>query len=840
MKRTAQTAFEFARKTVKHLHVFRKSETRRHDTYIKGTNSHALWKAEWERYLKHRWPRPERNLEFTEPTVKANLVGLALSGGGIRSATFNLGLLQSLARVKLLKYIDYLSTVSGGSYIGSCLTKHLCEKDSQLEGNRFPFAYPTQNGQTGEERLEVRHLRNHSKFLAPQSGLFSLHTWHLVGTYLSGLLVLLPVPASVLILLAGFFLDTISTLLPDVSLIGLQSNDFWKEGLREDWKPLTCQANMTMWRFLVDDKGLGCWLSGAWTPGGLHQILTMVIFGLLTVFFLTVLIFLYFTKSNGDSNGNGTSKDGGNSLKRKAGQAKRRERLARFQAYTLMATFIVFLITILPTLVDLSSEIWVWLLGENTKEFIYHAGALALLLLLSLLFTLSANQNWDKQWINQLSLLIGKTGVIVFLLLLGLALLNFYLHHKSLATFISILTLSLAFLFLDPNRASLHFFYRDRLAQAYLSSPQDTSNEFVPDHDLLLKELYPHLHDKKQYDNQTFSAPYHLINAAINLTGDSDKESRLRGRKAHLFEFAGYYCGSETTGWRDTTEYASGEMDVATAIAISGAAASPQMGMYTSRPLGILMALLNIRLGSWEPNPKELPGRGDLLKTFFHELFALTSRDTPYVNLSDGGHFENLGLYSLIQRRCRYIIVSDVGHDKDSLFKDLEEALRKIRIDFGVEIEDFNPETLKPGDSQYSQAAYAIGKIVYPSKDEGQKEYGTLIYLKPMMFSDLPIDIIHYQKKNTNFPHDSTFNQLFDEARFENYRTLGYHIGKKIFSPCENRANASNAFDIHAIFEPIIKTKSHPNNHSSVNGQSALAIDLVTKNPGISTALSST
>ena len=58
-------------------------------------------------------PRP-----LIRPGPLAGLVGLALSGGGIRSATFNLGLLQALARQNILRYCDYLSTVSGGGYIG--------------------------------------------------------------------------------------------------------------------------------------------------------------------------------------------------------------------------------------------------------------------------------------------------------------------------------------------------------------------------------------------------------------------------------------------------------------------------------------------------------------------------------------------------------------------------------------------------------------------------------------------------------------------------------------------------------------------------------------------------
>jgi hypothetical protein len=56
-----------------------------------------------------------------EAAADMELLGLALSGGGIRSATINLGILQGLARRGLLPRFDYLSTVSGGGYIGSCI-----------------------------------------------------------------------------------------------------------------------------------------------------------------------------------------------------------------------------------------------------------------------------------------------------------------------------------------------------------------------------------------------------------------------------------------------------------------------------------------------------------------------------------------------------------------------------------------------------------------------------------------------------------------------------------------------------------------------------------------------
>ena len=75
------------------------------------------------------------------PSTKLGLVGLALSGGGIRSATFHLGVIQALAKHGLLKTVDYLSTVSGGGYIGSCLSSLLNDQEVGPDQERFPLQY---------------------------------------------------------------------------------------------------------------------------------------------------------------------------------------------------------------------------------------------------------------------------------------------------------------------------------------------------------------------------------------------------------------------------------------------------------------------------------------------------------------------------------------------------------------------------------------------------------------------------------------------------------------------------------------------------------------------------
>ena len=115
-------------------------------------------------------------------------VGLAFSGGGIRSATFNLGVLQALARENILRFCDYLSTVSGGGYIGSCFSSLLDNPDSSeasVNNDGFPFRFKRRK--KADERKEVKWLRRHSNYLIPNMKLFSLDLWRFIGLYLSGL-----------------------------------------------------------------------------------------------------------------------------------------------------------------------------------------------------------------------------------------------------------------------------------------------------------------------------------------------------------------------------------------------------------------------------------------------------------------------------------------------------------------------------------------------------------------------------------------------------------------------------------------------------------------------------
>ena len=142
-------------------------------------------------------------------------------------------------------------------------------------------------------------------------------------------------------------------------------------------------------------------------------------------------------------------------------------------------------------------------------------------------------------------------------------------------------------------------------------------------------------------------------------------------------------------------------------MAISGAAASPNMGYHSSPSITLLLALFNVRLGWWLGNPgkegdktytQEGPDRA--IVPLVEETFGLTTDTRPWVYLSDGGHFENLGLYEMVRRRCRLILAIDAGCDPDFAFEDLGNAVRKIYIDLGIRIRLQGPrQAQKPADA---------------------------------------------------------------------------------------------------------------------------------------------
>ena len=325
------------------------------------------------------------------------------------------------------------------------------------------------------------------------------------------------------------------------------------------------------------------------------------------------------------------------------------------------------------------------------------------------------------------------------------------------------------------NKFSLHGMYRNRLIRAFLGAARPTSARrpnlftgFDPRDNIFLHEL------------ATTPRPLHVVNIALNLV--AGKRLAWQERKAASFTVSPLMAGNAILGYRPIAEYGGATgMSLGTAITISGAAASPNMGYHSSPAMTFLLTLFNARLGAWLGNPGKA-GRSTWQKSdpllgaapLLREMFGRTTDDNPYVYLSDGGHFENLGVYEMVARRCRYIVVSDAGCDAKYAFEDLGNAIRKIRIDFGITIDFPDGIAIDAAHAGQGNRHTAIGVIRYSAVDETVAD-GVLLYLKATLSGDEPVDVRNYAAGHPEFPHETTANQWFGESQFESYRTLGLH-----------------------------------------------------------------
>lgn len=351
----------------------------------------------------------------------------------------------------------------------------------------------------------------------------------------------------------------------------------------------------------------------------------------------------------------------------------------------------------------------------------------------------------------------------------------------------------LLLIFVDLNLFSAHSFYASRLARTFMGASQKERKPnpytgFDPEDDLPLSDL-------------AGQRPIHLVNATLNLTGGEDLAWQTRRGACFTFTpcYSGYSArdssGAEFGGYRRTTEYGGG-LTLATTVATSGAAASPNMGFHTSASVAALLTAFNLRLARWCPNPEKDQWKRNSPKSsaapLFAELLGSTNGENTWVNLSDGGHFENLGIYELIRRRAALILVTDVGADGKYQFDDLAMAVRKIWVDFGVRVEiaeadldEIRPKAAK-GAPRFSEKHWAIGRICYP---EGIPP-GYLIYVKSTIAADAPVDIRQYYDAHPAFPHEPTADQWFDEDQFEAYRHLGQIIAEKLFDKLPVKSGA--------------------------------------------------
>ena len=735
--------------------------------YIRARRSFlspAVDRQEWTQREQQR--AAYRNSSPKDPIVRTGadgswgLAGIALSGGGIRSATFGLGVLQALAHRDLLRRFDYLSTVSGGGYIGSSLTwltswvaleekRHREGTGSDAAAARpeavsrpvppmpaggfgvgnsagsapiFPFgtedprlaSYPDR---TKAEGALLRYLRQHGNYLIPGEGitLTSLVVIVLRGLVLN-LLVWLPILVFLMAVLeaTGFFriLQYLAGLAGAaiVSLFAAYSLATYLQGKRQKW--MGGGRRTYALRRLYEDRMR--WL--VWFGG------VCIVIGSVPIGYEWLLGYI-------------------------TGPA--------FTLAGLVSGFGAFIATARPTPRRAEADKG-W--GVPTGLAASVGAALMLYGLLLIAYGIAKWAVGEDGW----TFWSWETASLVVALGIGIA------------TGICV----------DLNLITAHRFYRDRLMEA-----------FLPDIDTALAEQTGPAHQadstrlSQMCDERWPVGPYHLINTNLVLTQSSQRTYRLRG--GDNFILSPRYCGSNATGWELTERFMDGEITLPTAMAVSGAAANPWTGCggvgVTRNPLvGTLMALLNLRLGFWVRNPCSRervyePLRANHFVPGLWEVMGLDLDEGSRVCLlSDGGHFENLGLYELIRRRVRLALVCDGAADPDYEFADLQVALERIWSDFGTRIE-FRGEKLTPFmptvDAGYpmgariSRSAHAVADIIYP---DGTR--GVLLYLTTALVERLRVELMGYKGSNWDFPDQSTGDQFFDEAQFEAYRELGYVI----------------------------------------------------------------
>ncbi|HVF67474.1 MAG TPA: patatin-like phospholipase family protein [Pyrinomonadaceae bacterium] len=434
----------------------------------------------------------------------------------------------------------------------------------------------------------------------------------------------------------------------------------------------------------------------------------------------------------------------------------------------------------------------------------------------------------------------------------------------------------------NTNAFSLHHMWRDRIIRAYLGASRARRNPnrftgFDPADNVQMHQLREQrpwkrgewretLEPENRFKNVVLDEEkvarnpkgklLHVINVALNLTG-GDKLA-WQDRKAESMTVSPLHAGSYWLGYRRTWKYGSygarEGISLGTAVAISGAFVSPNMGyMMTSPVVRFLMTLFNVRFGWWLGNPGRsgdkdyklewplkqverlvcrLLGIGELhgfnlrsprlsVLPIVEEAFGHTNDKSPYVYLSDGGHFENLGLYEMVLRRCRYIVVCDASTDADYSFDSLAMAIRQIRVDFGIPI--VLPDlTIGAPSKDFRNKYCAVGRIRYSCVDRDPRDQsapsdddyydGVLVYIKPALVGSEPRDVATYGLGSDSFPQEVIVDQWFSEAQFESYRELASHAINEIcrdesnkvdFRQFKQLAEEHNQLDFRAYDEEI-------------------------------------
>jgi hypothetical protein len=717
------------------------------------------------------------------------VVGICVSGGGIRSASVAMGALQSL-RSELID-ADFLVSVSGGGYTAGALQQALTDAGpsaDELGGEALhdPHTAFMFGG------VEEDHVRRHSSYLA-NTGSRLILALGLIVRHMLFTLILLFGPAVVIGIVAGWFYAQ----LPVTDLSGIRVVAYQPNGTAANNGRATFDTQ-------VPDLRVGA----------------LAALALITLVAILLWLGVQHAASRGD----------------RAEWIVRRETRSRLaqQAALVLAT-----VATLTVLIPAMAWAAAWVLEQARGVAHLAVGGPAVTVLLTYTASLAALVWRKRKWFGgQSSGLFSRTKIGR----VAAAVPNGALQLALVVAAIAVLSLGWLLLFaamiltagdpkalwiavavaaviavlgglVDETTLSMHPFYRQRLASAFAvrAVRRNTDSQIVavpysPAERTTLSHYGRTLPNGHKFPRVIFAA-------SANLSGE---ERTPPGLNAVSYTFSGDWVGGPDIGWIKTEDLErlspsrfKRDLTVQGAVAISGAAIASSMGKG-ARWNQILFAITGVRLGAWMPNPRfvldtytglrswdkrQLP-RVRRLSYLLRELFNVHPHDDPLLQVTDGGHYENLGLVELFRRRCTRIYCIDASGDNPPTATTLSAALTLAKQELGVQVTLIDPWMSEPGSGEafdpkdslsalnmrLSKSPLIAGTFHYPPESGDGAGVGRLIVAKALLWPQLPYPLLSYAAKHSVFPHDSTGDQWFDDGQYAAYTELGRQLGTQASS----------------------------------------------------------
>ncbi len=755
----------------------------------------------WLLLREHEEPPVSVMNPVVDPDPDDERIGICCSGGGIRSASFNLGALQAIQSANRLQKVSYLAAVSGGSYIAAAfamVAKTRDEGTNDPPGDESdpslvtPAAPPFHPGSPEEQ-----YLRNRASYMAPTGSAKAFLFWRV----LLGLLINLTLVAAVVTLVAAvlslYYRGADPGLIrppPEGAAVGATPDRWvWGGGL------------------LLSALGL---LMGAFSmllrPRRRDAFRRLLEIWSLPVFVLGLVVFALELVVPGLIDG----------LRKDSMEVDVQATAAVGAGGSATVAGIVGAI-----LVQLRAKIADP--GKAIRQAESKLAALAPRTRLAFIYL--------STWI------FGP--LLIFAMLVTATMVQVETTDPLLQVGVPACALGLLILFMrlaDLNSWSLHPFYRRRLCTAFalrrVKGPGDPptghaeqrkEGELVP---LSQTTVAPRMPPWKSRD-----WPMLIVCAAANV---SDPGASPPGRGVTSFTFSAAELGGPLVGGVETEAFEKAlpssrqrDFTLAAAVAMSGAAIAPSMGKSTRPSVRFLMGMANVRLGVWLPNPRRMESfvrirsslrqevargmpkaramlsptsrfsaedRAEALEKagpklrsmprptpryLLKELLGWNSINDKFLYVTDGGHYENLGLVELLRRGCTRVYCFDASGGRP--LAALGDAIALARSELGVEITFPCDELdkLREQTNGVAEKRCATGELRYTRSTP--EVTGRIVYAPTVMTSSLPWDVHAFKQQDEAFPHHSTFDQLFTDQKFEAYRVLGYCAGESTIEAME-------------------------------------------------------